>query len=323
MNEPLISVIVPVYKTEKYIEKCINSIVNQTYQKLEIILVDDGSPDGCPAICDMWAAQDPRIRVIHKTNGGLSSARNAGLAVASGEYVAFVDSDDWIAPDYYAMVIGLMQEHHAEIGCAGRYDVDAKTSTKKIGLCPSSTRVISPKYMIKKMLTWDECDSSVCDKVFASLLWKNIRFPEGINNEDVATTYRVVGLASRIIMVSEPLYFYYHREGSITTSVYSSKSMYVVTLADEISEKIACQYPDALPEMKYFKFKTLLHWNREYALQRRPSPAEKKMNRASRAWLIKQFAFVFFSYKRVSLKDKMWYILIVLGMNRIIRWQIG
>ncbi len=100
MNEPLISVIVPVYKVEKYFDECVESIVNQTYRNLEIILIDDGSPDNCPQMCDDWTKRDARIRVIHKENGGLSSARNAGLDVCKGEYIAFVDSDDFIHRDY-------------------------------------------------------------------------------------------------------------------------------------------------------------------------------------------------------------------------------
>lgn len=96
MNDPLISVIVPVYKVEKYLDECVESIVNQTYRNLEIILVDDGSPDNCPQMCDDWAKRDARIRVIHKENGGLSSARNAGLDVCTGEYISFIDSDDWL-----------------------------------------------------------------------------------------------------------------------------------------------------------------------------------------------------------------------------------
>ena len=99
MNEPLVSVIVPVYKVEKYLDKCIESIVGQTYENLEIILVDDGSPDNCPTMCDEWAQKDSRIKVIHKENGGLSSARNAGLDACTGDYIGFVDSDDWIEPD--------------------------------------------------------------------------------------------------------------------------------------------------------------------------------------------------------------------------------
>ena len=104
-SNPKISVIVPVYKVEKYLDKCVESIVNQTYKNLEIILVDDGSPDNCPAMCDEWAEKDERIRVIHKENGGLADARNAGMDIATGDYIGFVDSDDWIEPNMYEVLL--------------------------------------------------------------------------------------------------------------------------------------------------------------------------------------------------------------------------
>lgn len=105
MNEPLVSVIVPVYKVGKYLDKCVESIVEQTYKNLEIILVDDGSPDNCPAMCDKWAERDSRIKVIHKQNGGVSSARNVGIDAAQGEFIGFVDSDDWLEPDMYDCLV--------------------------------------------------------------------------------------------------------------------------------------------------------------------------------------------------------------------------
>ena len=148
----LISVIVPVYKVEQYLDKCVRSIVDQTYRNLEIILVDDGSPDACPAMCDSWVERDCRIQVIHKENGGLSSARNAGLDICRGEYVTFVDSDDWIELEYYRCVMDKMRSHNAQIGCVGRYDVDALTLEKRVGLCPSAAEVLSPEEMLKRML---------------------------------------------------------------------------------------------------------------------------------------------------------------------------
>ena len=113
--QPLISVIVPVYNVEQYLDRCVNSLVGQTYQNLEIILVDDGSPDGCSVICDNWARKDSRVIVIHKNNGGLSSARNSALDVCSGDVIAFVDSDDWVEPDMFEKMLESMQEHDADI----------------------------------------------------------------------------------------------------------------------------------------------------------------------------------------------------------------
>lgn len=318
MEQPLISVIIPVYKVEKYLDRCVQSVVAQIYTNLEIILVDDGSPDQCPCLCDAWKKKDHRIRVVHKENGGLSSARNVGLDVCTGEYISFVDSDDWIEPEYYKKIICLMQKYHAEIGCVGRYDVDAQTMIKKKGLCPRTQKKLDSEKMLKKMLTWDECDSSVCDKVFVSPLWNNVRFPLGIISEDVAVTYKVIDCAKTIIMLDEPMYNYFHRKGSITTSCFSSKNMHVTALADEIYEYIDCLHPNISPEANYFKLRTLLHWNRAYACERDPSQTEREVNRASRKWMLKHSVFVFLS-KYVSFKERIWYLLILLGMNSLIR----
>ena len=116
MNENrVISVIVPVYNVEKYLDKCVDSIVNQTYKNLEIILVDDGSPDNCPKMCDAWVEKDSRIKVIHKENGGVSSARNAGLKASCGEYIGFVDSDDFIQPDMFEQLLGAYDKESIEL----------------------------------------------------------------------------------------------------------------------------------------------------------------------------------------------------------------
>lgn len=322
MNSPLVSVIIPVYNVENYLNRCVESVVNQTYRNLEIILVDDGSPDKCPQMCDKWAEKDNRIRVIHKENGGLSSARNAGLDMCRGEYVSFVDSDDWVELDFYETIVLQMMEYCAEIGCAGRYDVDYETLVRKKGLCPDSKCIIMPELMIGKILTWRECDSSCCDKVFLVSLWDDIRFPEGRISEDVAVVYKIVDRASGVLLLDKPLYNYFHRQGSITTSVYSSKTLYVVSLSDEICDYVAEFHPGIMSEAKYFKFKTLLHWNRAFMVQDSPPQDEKEMYSSSRKWLIKQFFFVLFSCKYISMKDKIWYILIVLGMKRIVRKQL-
>ena len=126
-----LSVIVPIYNVEQYLKKCLNSIVNQTYKDLEIILVDDGSPDGCPQLCDEYASLDNRIKVIHKKNGGLSSARNAGLDIATGDYVTFVDSDDYLETDIYEKVINIFEDHSADIVSMRTQLVDQKYNVIK------------------------------------------------------------------------------------------------------------------------------------------------------------------------------------------------
>ena len=150
----MISVIVPVYKVEAYLDRCVRSIVEQTYEDLEIILVDDGSPDNCGVMCDAWAAKDGRVRVVHKPNGGLSDARNTGLAIASGEYISFVDSDDWLASDFYRVMIQTMHEQDCDIVSCGylptsESEKDTLMSVDTIreatdGIPPTSLMIIIP-----------------------------------------------------------------------------------------------------------------------------------------------------------------------------------
>ena len=142
-HNPLISVIVPVYNVAEYLSRCVDSILAQSYENLQIILVDDGSTDDSGKICEEYAKKDARIQVIHQNNGGLSSARNAGLDLASGEYIGFVDSDDWIEPEMYAEMLARMEKYDAQLVCAGRCDVDGGTGEKTRGLCPEREECIS------------------------------------------------------------------------------------------------------------------------------------------------------------------------------------
>jgi len=318
MNNPLVSVIVPVYGVEKYLDRCIRSIVDQTYSNLEIILVDDGSPDNCPQICDSWAEKDCRIKVIHKENGGSSSARNAGLDVFRGQFVSFIDGDDWIELEYYSEMIDLMIQHNAEIGCVGRYDISEKTGYKHRGLCPAKRTVLSSTEMLGQMLTWDGCDFSPCDKIYIATIWKNIRFPLGKTTEDIGVLYKIIDCANQILLYPKPMYNYYHREGSITRENFSSLNSDIVYFSDEICQFISSKYPQLLTEAKYFKLKALLYWIRSFFIKNEPSCFESTLYRSSQTWLAKNYRFVLFSCKYVSWKDKIWYLLIVLKMRGIV-----
>ena len=217
----LISVIVPVYKVEQYLDECVASIVAQTYPNLEIILVDDGSPDRCPEMCDVWAQKDKRIKVIHKFNGGLSDARNAGLELASGEYIAFVDSDDWISPDMYMTMHKAMREANADICSCGIVEAypEYQQSRNLPELVGDSEEILQLLYAdtLYPVMAWN--------KLYHSEHWKNLRFPTGKICEDAFTTYQLVDKAEKIVQINTPLYFYRIRENSIMTSAFSRKRM--------------------------------------------------------------------------------------------------
>lgn len=221
MNDPLISVIVPIYKVEQYLDRCIQSIVNQTYCNLEIILVDDGSPDGCPEICDSWANRDNRIKVIHKENGGVSSARNAGLDFFSGDYVSFVDSDDWIEAELYENLLLACINQGAMLAVCGRYVVTG--DQKIVDKCSVKAEVLEPAEFAARMLIGDRCDCCVWDKLFHKSLWNEYRFPNGKIYEDIAVMYKPVLKANCVAIVGKPLYNYYRHSNSITKSPFTRK----------------------------------------------------------------------------------------------------
>lgn len=217
----LISVIIPIYKVEEYLDKCISSVVNQTYKNLEIILVDDGSPDNCPTMCDDWAKKDERIRVIHKSNGGLSDARNVGLEIASGDYIAFVDSDDYIKPDMIEKLYAAIRREDADIAACGILSCEGEKETA--WGCHS---VVGVSEQIFAMLYDDTAyPVSALNKLYRRSCWKEMRFPAGKTCEDAFTTYQLVHNAERIVMIPDALYCYRIRPGSIMTSSFSLKKM--------------------------------------------------------------------------------------------------
>lgn len=214
--KPLISIIVPIYKVEPYLRRCLDSIINQTYTNLEIILVDDGSPDSCPQICDEYAASDKRIVVIHKKNGGLSDARNAGLDVCKGEYVSFVDSDDWIADSFVENLIQVIYQRNADIGIVNFVRTSISfTATIKIESSPN-TEELSPQQSVKKLWSKDNVTFVIaCGKIYKTTLFSNIRFPKGKVHEDEYTTYKLLYSAHKTVFLNAPLYFYFQRDDSI------------------------------------------------------------------------------------------------------------
>lgn len=209
----LVSIIIPVYNVEKYLEHCINSIIHQTYQNLEIILVDDGSPDNCGYICDKFARKDKRIKVIHKENGGLSDARNEGLKVASGDFLAFVDSDDWVDLGLFEKVMNAFKSHLVDIVCFGSYKTDGKNKTT----CFTTHKEF--EWTRDKALTAlcknDRIESHVWDKVYKKELFENVFFPVGKYYEDVYIMHQVFMKAKSVLFIDAPLYYYLQRNTSI------------------------------------------------------------------------------------------------------------
>ena len=315
----LVSVIVPVYNVEEYLGRCVDSILAQTYSNLEVILVDDGAKDSSGTICDAYAEKDPRVRVIHKENGGLSSARNAGIDVATGEYLEFVDSDDWLEPDAVESMLELALTHQVELVLGGRWDVSAQTGNKKKGLCPKTQEVISGTEMVRRIFRWDNCDSSACDKLFARRLFRDVRFPVGVVCEDVPVMYKIVLDAGRVALLDKPVYNYYHRSGSITYTTVSEKNFYFSEHTAVIYPYILKHYPQLKQEARYLRVRSLVYSVQSVDLASREDHVRFfRRCRAERRELMRHVGFVlccpFFSRK-----EKVTDLLLALGIYRCLR----
>lgn len=213
-NQPLVSIIVPIYKVEPYLRRCLNSIVTQTYTNLEIILVDDGSPDSCPQICDEYAEKDRRIIVIHKENGGLSDARNAGLDICTGKYISFVDSDDWVEKEYIFCLVKNALLTSSDITIVNHNLV---WDNHQLDSEPFESCIIDGKKAFRQIILSQTIHLGIaCAKLYNNRLFKSIRFPKGKIHEDDFTSYKLTYETNKICCVNLVLYHYYQRNNSIT-----------------------------------------------------------------------------------------------------------
>lgn len=245
----LISVIVPVYKVEEYLDRCVQSIVDQTYTNLEIILVDDGSTDRCPQMCDEWACRDSRIRVIHKENGGLSDARNAGMAIASGEYVAFVDSDDWLSCRYIERLYEAIGETGTRLSVCGVRFVEEADAQRAMDTTASEETEIYSAERAFSPDGWKRIRAVAWNKLYHRSLLEGEAYPVGKHHEDEFFTYRIVDKAERVAYVDEELYYYLQRPGSIMHG-FSPKRMDALEAYFERLELFRVKYPSLYREEK-------------------------------------------------------------------------
>ena len=229
MESDLISVIVPVYNVEKYLEKCINSIINQTYKKLEIILVDDGSTDNSGKMCDDFAKKDKRIKVIHKENGGLSDARNFGIDVAVGKYIAFVDSDDFLKEDFYEYLMNLKEKTNSDIiECSFIRAYEEDLNMFEFPLRKEEAIVTTGNTGALELLMSDDDEIStnsvvVWNKIYKKELFDGIRFPKGKTHEDQFTTYKLLAKCKRFTTSNQFKYGYFQRKNSIVNKTFNIK----------------------------------------------------------------------------------------------------
>lgn len=249
---PLISIIVPVYNVENYIRRCVDSLINQTYNNLEIILIDDGSPDKSGEICDMYASKDERIKVIHKGNGGVSSARNAGLDIAKGDYIAFVDADDYIDTQMYEVLYTSLSDNDADMamGIYAQENSNGEFIPHYVG---EQTEVLSRTQTIAQMLKQVKYTCSLCDKLFSAKLIGDTRFDENIShNEDLLFVYQLMRKSSKAVYIPKPMYYYCNNEKSASRVSFSDKNTTMLKaqtlVLEDIKENVPEIYDVALTE---------------------------------------------------------------------------
>lgn len=316
-DKPLISVIVPIYKVEKYMDKCIDSIVRQTYKNLEILLIDDGSPDGCPRICDEWEKKDSRIIVIHKENGGLSSARNIGLDHCHGQYVSFVDSDDWIDERFIEVLYEGIIDNEVDISVVGVWRVypDKKISPTE----NMATRIFSKEETVYSYLYFkNNLVGGVADKLFRTELFNDIRFPMGITSEDRYAWALICNKIRKLYFNPEPLYYYVCREGSITNSKLNKNTFDVIKITEMVCDYLMSTGFQDMAAIDFFRMKAYLdtlykmltinapnNLIEEYKKKTRSFFGKVMQNkRVSLHFKIKYFCYCFFPKKYEYLKNR-------------------
>lgn len=257
MKHELVSVIVPVYNVEAFLDRCVTSILNQSYPNLEVLLVDDGSTDNSPALCDVWAAHDPRVTVIHKKNGGQADARNVGLDRASGTYISFVDSDDYIAENFIDTLYSLLCQYQTDISAVGVAKVNFIEPTFLTSSVGPTVTLFQGADAIKELFTEDTYACYPVNRLYKRKLFDTIRFPVNRVMEDLAIAHKILIAAGQIVYSDEKLYYYYQREGS---TVHHLTRKFFQDRMDMIVERykvLEALYPDMV-ENDFYLFDMVL-----------------------------------------------------------------
>ena len=237
-----ISVIVPVYNVEAYLEKCVESILKQTYTNLEILLINDGSTDTSGELCEQLAQRDQRIRVIHKENGGLSDARNRGIEEASSDLIGFIDSDDYIDQDMYETLYRQMLESSADLSMCGHYDVYHQIPEKQVATI--QTWELTPQEAIKMVMEAKILSVTAVNKLYKKELFEQLRFEIGKIAEDAFIMIALIHQCRKVVATNEKKYYYVHRENSITTQKFSLKFLNVIEAYEQNAKIIKENYPE-------------------------------------------------------------------------------
>ena len=262
LNEK-VSVIVPIYKVEKYIHRCIDSILKQTYSNLEVILVDDGSPDNCGEIADEYASKDQRVVVVHKENGGLSDARNAGMKYINGEFIVFVDSDDWIEKNMIERMVHTSLKYKADVVQSAFYYAydDKRLLDNRYSSTKDEPVILDNRSLMYELVTNEKVKNFAWGKLYKARLIQDIPFKKGVLFEDVFWAHKVMHRVDTYVMIHEPLYHYYQREDSIVAT-YTPKNLDILKGLKERHIFIEKYYEELTDESYQMIIRTsLIHYN--------------------------------------------------------------
>ena len=309
----LVSVVIPVYNVKDYLARCVQSVITQSITDLEIILVDDGSTDGSGELCEVLKCSDSRIQVIHQVNQGLGPARNSGLAVATGKYVSFIDSDDWIEQNTYEILMNSMEKNHCQIATCGRKIVDDENCLNLV-YCNDNEQVLSGEEIIEHYLLQNNMNMSACDKLFERSLFADITFPSGYVSEDIVPIYRVLKRVDRIVLTGKPLYNYYCRPGSLSrTSRFTSKRMGHWLYSSQVAEDVTKVYPKLEKQADYFEYDALISTWRTILRSNYRGEEKKQIWRK-----IKKCYFKMLSNPYMHKKQRIYALLMILRVERLV-----
>ncbi len=245
----MLSVIIPVYNVQDYLARCVDSVLAQTYTDLEIILVDDGSIDESGDMCDEYATGNERIRVVHKPNGGLSDARNAGLDVARGDYVTFIDADDYVHPQFAELLMNTIATTGAQIAACTWQELNEGSTPRKVKTHKPACIIYTQEGAIKSVFYQQRLNHSACSRIFETRLFNELRFPEGALYEDLAIIYPLLKMVDKVALIKAPMYYYMHRPGSIISTM-SLRRTQVLDHLEALEQQVAVEAPQYLPAVR-------------------------------------------------------------------------
>ncbi len=311
MNE-LVSIILPVYKVEKYLEKCIETLIRQTYKNIEIILIDDGSPDKCGVICDEYSKKDERVKVVHNLNKGVSNARNTGLKMAKGRYICFVDPDDYVAEDYIEYLYKILLENNADISCCN-FEYVYENAQENIETLKEkeNIKIYNTIDGLEDLLYQKNIDTSSWGKLFKREAFSNILFPEGKIYEDFGTIYKVIMKLNVIVYSNQKKYYYLQRKESTIGRAFKEKDFDMLELSKEMERYILDEYPQL---DKAVKSRIL---NMDFYFLRRMDKKEYKKQYNDIKCNIKQIRKDVYSSPKIKMKTKIAIIISYINIDLV------